>query len=140
MVAGSIRLEFSGTPDGFRSAFEALIAETRVRRRVELVFEEIVANIVRHAAPAGAPAQVAVAVDVDDGGITLTFDDDGVPFDPTALAEPVPAKTLDGAPIGGLGVGMVRRLARQVEYRRTGESRNRLVVTLPPSGIASPVR
>ena len=56
-----IRLSFPGTMAGFEQAAASLSAalqgedlDPRLRYHVELVFEEIVVNVVRYAAPRGA--------------------------------------------------------------------------------------
>ena len=58
------------------------------RYNVELAFEEVAANIIRHGHPAG---DIAVAIRFDDE-IVLTFEDDGVPFDPRDQPAPVPPR------------------------------------------------
>lgn len=124
---------------GFRGAFGTLVAAlderslpAGTRYGVELVFEEIVANILRHGAPADAmaPPAVAVAVELADAAIVMTFEDDGPPFDPCGRADPAPASSLADAEPGGLGLMMVRRAAQDMVYRRVPDRGNRLVVTI----------
>jgi serine/threonine-protein kinase RsbW len=137
-VAPRLTLNFPGTLAGFDEAFGRLrtaldreALDPGARYNVELVFEEIVANIVRHGMPAGGAADVRVTLDVRDGSVVLAFDDDGVPFDPRGRADPVPAKSLEQAKVGGLGLMMVRRAASAIDYRRTPQQRNELIVTVP---------
>jgi serine/threonine-protein kinase RsbW len=141
-----IRLSFPGTMAGFEQAAGGLTAALQgdgvnplVRYHVELVFEEVVANIVRYAAPPGAVAAVEVALEVGAQAIVMTFEDDGRPFDPCGRPAPTPPRTLADAPIGGLGLLLVRRMASAMRYERTPAHRNRLVVTLPraPSHVTS---
>ena len=129
--------QFNGTIPAFEEAFvqlrraldDAEIASSP-RYKVELAFEEIVANLVRHAAPpGGGVAEIRVALDARDDALVLTFDDNGAPFDPRARPDPVPARSLDEARIGGLGIMMVRRVAT-MDYFRTEDGRNRLIVTI----------
>src|SRR5262245_45511989 len=133
---------FPGTLPGFEAAFARLRSaldeeplDGGARYNVELVFEEIVANIVRHGMPAGNPADIRFALDVRDGVAVLTFDDDGAPFDPRNREAPAAAKSLDEAEIGGRGIMLVRRAASTIHYRRTPEQRNELIVTVaaPPA-------
>ncbi len=106
-----------------------------MRFRVELVFEEIVANIVRYAARPAGETHVEVLLETGPDVITLTFDDDGVAFDPCSRAAgssadvPRPAN-LDEAPDGGFGLLMVHRTASKMSYRRTADARNHLTVEL----------
>jgi serine/threonine-protein kinase RsbW len=129
--------QFHGTIPAFEAAFaqlrraldEAQIASTP-RYKVELAFEEIVANLVRHAAsPGGGVADIRVALDARDDALVLTFDDNGAPFDPRVRPDPVPARSLDEARVGGLGIMMVRRSAT-MDYLRTEDGHNRLTVTI----------
>jgi signal transduction histidine kinase len=63
------------------------------RYHVELVFEEIASNIVRHAFPTG---DVEVTIAFDDE-IVLTFEDDGVPFDPRKQRAPAMPESIEEA-------------------------------------------
>ena len=130
-------VQFRGTVPDFEAAFaqlrraldEARIAATP-RFKIELAFEEIVANIVRHAAPPGGDvADIRVTLDARDDALVLTFDDNGAPFDPRARPDPIPARSLDEARIGGLGIMMVRRTST-MDYLRTTDGHNRLTVTI----------
>lgn len=135
-----VRLKFPATMSGFEQAFGSLQSELGrdelhpgTRYNVELVFEEIVANIVRHGSGGGEISGVDVAVDVQVGvdAIVMTFDDGGVPFDPVGRPDPRKPTSIEDTPIGGLGLMMVRKAATAMRYERTPEQRNRLVVTLP---------
>ena len=132
-----LALNFPGTLAGFERGFAELRAglareslTPAARYNVELVFEEIVANIVRYGAK-DRVVDIRVMLDVRDDSLALTFDDDGVAFDPNTKPDPVPAKSLADASIGGRGIMLVRRLSSAIDYDRTPEQRNRLVVTLP---------
>jgi anti-sigma regulatory factor (Ser/Thr protein kinase) len=71
-----------------------------------------------------------VSLEVAETSIVLTFEDDGVPFDPSCRIDPVPAKSLEDAALGGLGLMLVRRATTTLDYRRTADQHNRLVATL----------
>jgi serine/threonine-protein kinase RsbW len=132
-----ICLSFPGTMAGLEQAAASLSAalqgndlDPRARYHVELVFEEIVANIVRYAAPGGAAAAVDVSLEVGARAIVMTFEDDGLPFDPCSRPDPTLPRTLEEAPVGGLGLLLVRRMATALRYERTPTHMNRLTVTL----------
>ena len=101
------------------------------RYNAELVFEEVVANIVGHGAPDGHALEVRLLLEIRPDSIILTFDDNGVPFDPRGRADPPPQKSLDEARIGGYGLMLVRHAVSSLDYLRTAEGRNRLTVRLP---------
>jgi anti-sigma regulatory factor (Ser/Thr protein kinase) len=103
---------------------------TETDDRAHLVFEEIVTNIIRYAFSDNSEHPIRIGARLNGGEVTLTFDDDGRPFDPRS-APPFPRpEKLEKAPIGGRGLMLVRRAARHVDYKRTEEGRNLLTVTL----------
>jgi anti-sigma regulatory factor (Ser/Thr protein kinase) len=107
------------------------------RYNAELVFEELVANIVKHGAPDRHALEVRFTLEVRPDSIILTFDDNGVAFDPRGRPDPLPQKSLDEARIGGYGLMLVRRAASSLDYLRTADGHNRLTVKLPrsPAGL-----
>jgi anti-sigma regulatory factor (Ser/Thr protein kinase) len=116
--------------NGLGSWLESHKIELETENRARLVFEEIVTNVIRYGfADSGAHLIHAIA-EIDDGDLTLSFDDDGRPFDPRSAPAPKPDHSLAQASIGGRGLMLVRAAARRIEYERT-EGRNRLTVTLP---------
>ncbi len=138
MPSRAVRLSFPATMTGFEQAFGSLQSELDrdelhpgARYNVELVFEEIVANIVRHGSTGVAEIGVAVSLQVEADAVVMTFDDDGRPFDPSATVDPALPRRLEDAPVGGLGLMLVRRAASGLRYERTPGDRNHLTVTLP---------
>ncbi|AMO25476.1 hypothetical protein UC35_15195 [Ramlibacter tataouinensis] len=97
--------------------------------QAELVVEEVLMNIVWHAYPEGGTREMRLEAEWLPQELVLTFEDDGVPFDPTQARPARPAATLAEAVPGGLGVGLVRRYAKAMAYCRV-DARNRLAVTL----------
>ena len=87
------------------------------RMHIELVTEEIFVNIASYAYPDG-EGFVTVRREGGEGaeGLTLTFMDGGVPYDP--LARPDPDLTLPAKdrPIGGLGVFLVKKIVDEAHY------------------------
>ena len=134
-----MQLRFPGTPDGFEQGFvrlcralddEHLKLAARTRYNIELVFEEIVGNIVRYGAPRGGELHIDVSMEIGGNRIKIAFEDDGIPFDPCGLGDAPALKTLSDAPDGGFGLKLVRHAANSMQYERTARQRNRLVVTL----------
>ena len=110
----------------------------RVVNRLEVVFEEIVSNIVRHGFVPESAQGLTVEATAGAHSIVLRFEDDGAPFDPLAAVPPPQLTDLDSAPEGGLGIALVRRLAAHVAYAELAPSagrdsfapRNRFDVTI----------
>jgi anti-sigma regulatory factor (Ser/Thr protein kinase) len=133
-----VEIHFPGTHQRFAQAFEclreALDAERvagKARYDTELVFEEIIANIVAHGAHKDRETDVRVTVETRADSIVLIFSDDGLPFDPRGQPEPVTPKSLAEAKIGGFGLVLVRHAASALDYVRTADDRNRLTVIVP---------
>lgn len=96
---------------------------------MELVFEEIAGNIVRHGVPQGGDVHVEISVSFDTGRILMLFSDDGIAFDPCGRSAALLPKSLEEAPDGGFGLTIVRRVATSMQYERTA-IHNCLTVTL----------
>lgn len=105
--------------------------ETRIVAGLELAADEILSNIIRHAH--GVATDIRCITDIADDQVTIVFSDNGAPFDPLTEA-PAPNLTSgpDAAPIGGLGVHIVKELSDDCRYSRV-DDRNRLEFCWKPS-------
>jgi anti-sigma regulatory factor (Ser/Thr protein kinase) len=94
---------------------------------VLLCLEEVVANVIMHGQPAGSPELVNIRISITRGnpGLRVTIDDNGPAFDPTGVAEPSRPSSLDAAPIGGVGLLLVREFSSSLSYARV-DGMNRL--------------
>jgi len=91
-----------------------------------IVMDEIVSNIVRCSGATG----FSIGIERSDGGLTMVFSDDGMAFDPTREIDTPDVKAaLDDRSIGGLGIFMVKKMAKSVVYRREND-RNVLTVLM----------
>ena len=116
-----------------RQAMAAFLAPVELHPTVlfklALVLEEIFMNLLWHAFKDAAEHTVEFTVQLQADQVTLSFEDDGIAFDPTQAAEPpIPASLLD-APMGGRGLKLLRRAARSLSYERR-DGRNRLRVAV----------
>ena len=101
--------------------------------RLELVLTETVTNIIEHAYAEGEEGLITVIVMCEPSLVVVQVVDDGCFFDPTAaLAHSQPA-SLEEAPIGGLGVHLIRSYTEQWEYRRI-DQKNQLRMTIACDG------
>ena len=86
----------------------------------KIILDEVYSNIVFYS---GAK-KAKITVEQDDEKLTLTFADNGTPYDPTAAADPnitLPAAERDP---GGLGIFLVKKLSSAVRYgNENGENR-----------------
>lgn len=90
---------------------------------IRLCVEELFINAVKH----GRATSATISISSRPGGALLEFVDDGRAFDPADA----PAKRLQGSgtdfEIGGFGVGLVRKFASRMTYRRA-DGANHLVL------------
>lgn len=135
-----LRLSFSADLDELAPLAEAVEAvgdelgwEPATVMRMNLVLEEIIANIVNHGYADGRPGRIEVWLDADPAEVRLRIEDDADPFDPFAVAEPDLSLAIEDRPIGGLGVHFVRSYTDAQAYQREdGRNRVTLVKRLSP--------
>ena len=102
---------------------------------IELIVEEALVNIIRHAYPQR-PGYIELICDpIDGGGLAIVIADEGISFDIHALPDPDISTDLMARKTGGLGVFFIRKLTNQVSYHRDGE-RNILTLTVYPERCA----
>lgn len=109
-------------------------------REIELVVEEIVANICRHGYREGSGTLQISCRKTDQQRLDVLFVDRGNPFNLLEMPLPELRVDLDEREVGGLGVPLVRGLVEQASYRREGD-RNVLCLTIEAqrrSGGAEP--
>lgn len=92
--------------------------------KAQIAVDEIYSNIVYYS---GAREATLTLQKEEEGQLTLIFEDDGVPYNPTTAKEPDVTLSAEEREIGGLGIFMVKKLATALDYRRT-DGRNLLTV------------
>lgn len=97
-----------------KDALGKTVSDERSFRKVLLACEEIFVNIASYS---GA-RNVKVGIEEDAGHITVTFSDDGLPFDPTRHSSSKEFSELD---TGGMGISIVRDIAEKMQYKREHE-------------------
>lgn len=85
--------------------------------RVSLATEEALVNVVRYAYTTAGDVEVIVDGS-DPERFTVEVRDWGAAFDPLSVAEPDVTADLDRRGVGGVGVLLIRRVAKEVRYRR----------------------
>lgn len=99
----------------------------------ELCLNEAVANIIRHGADHGVPDPIAITLERTTDAVRMIIVDGGERFDPLAHPAPELPRSLDDAPIGGLGIQLLRTFAADVSYRwDDGHNILSLSFTSPP--------
>ncbi|MGF1572934.1 MAG: ATP-binding protein [Sumerlaeia bacterium] len=95
----------------------------------ELVLEEIVTNVFRYGFVDPATAVIEVELGLQENRLDLCFKDNGIPFNPTESPEPSIPLTAADAPIGGLGLKMIRKSVSTMHYKRLKDE-NSLEITI----------
>ena len=90
----------------------ATMAELRV------VCDDIVSNVINHGFPQGGDHDIEVGVELTGRRLVVTVSDDGVAFNPLAVAPPDTSLPLEQREPGGLGIHLVRSLMDAIEYHR----------------------
>ncbi len=90
----------------------------RTAMRVQVIVDETYSNICRYSGATRAVASVLRK----GADLIVEFADDGVPFDPTQQAEPDLTLSADDRPIGGLGIHMMRKMTRSIDYQRVEDT------------------
>ena len=96
---------------------EATECSMKIQMQIDLAVEEIFVNIANYAYdPETGPATVRVDVTPDGTVVTITFVDNGVPYDPLAKADPDITLSAEQRDIGGLGIFLVKKNMDDVSY------------------------
>ena len=91
--------------------------QPKIQMQITVAVEEIFVNIANYAyAPKTGKVTVRVEVTEEPLTVTITFMDDGKPFDPTAKADPNITLSADERDIGGLGIFMTKKIMDDVCY------------------------
>lgn len=83
--------------------------------RLRLVLEELVANLVQHAGWPHGPVPARLEVAWQGGELAAALEDAATPFDPRMAPAPTVPRLEDDR-LGGLGLGLVRRMTRTLRY------------------------
>jgi anti-sigma regulatory factor (Ser/Thr protein kinase) len=95
---------------------------------LELCLEEAAANIITHGVPTD---HIWVSIARVPPYLVARLEDDGTPFDPTAVPARAAPLSLELAQLGGLGIPLIRKLTTDMRYERVG-GRNRLTLEFTP--------
>ena len=96
---------------------EKLECSLKVQTQIETAVEELFVNIATYAyKPDEGPATVRVEVEKEPPAISITFIDQGVPYDPLAKTDPDVTLSAEEREIGGLGIFMVKESMDDIDY------------------------
>lgn len=103
----------------------------RVRRKLQVVLDELVSNVVRHGC-CHLPEDTIIALCLMKLGhrLVIQLRDPGQPFNPFEVEEPDLDLPVEERPIGGLGLHLVRQMVSSYRYRRL-DNCNQLDLEMP---------
>ncbi len=99
-----------------------------VRRKMNLVFDELLNNTMSYGFDDGQDGVIEIDVEVDADRLVVTIRDNGRPFNPFGAVVPDTTLSVDERQIGGLGVHLVRNVMDEFAYHRQTD-RNVIVLT-----------
>ena len=96
---------------------ELLACSPKVRIQIDIAAEELFVNIANYAYQNDiGEASVLVAVNQEPLSVSITFVDNGIPYDPLARNDPDVSLSAEDRKIGGLGIYMVKKSMDNVSY------------------------
>ena len=110
--------------DFVNEQLEALDCPMKAQMQIDIAIDELFGNIAHYAYnPEIGKATVRVEVIEDPLAVTITFIDNGVPYDPLAKADPDTTLRAEEREIGGLGIYMVKKSMDDITYEyRDGQN------------------
>jgi serine/threonine-protein kinase RsbW len=136
-MASELKLSFPATMDGLIASLEAIDhtgvtwnLDAGLVSRVRLIVEELFSNTIKYGYGAECDRPVRLHFS-SDASLTLAYEDDAAPFDPTAMAPESDAAIMDeNRAEGRAGIALVLGLCATAKYLpRPGG--NCLVMTFP---------
>jgi anti-sigma regulatory factor (Ser/Thr protein kinase) len=100
--------------------------------RLDLILAEAVSNVIFYGYPQGGEHWIEIQVHQEGERLVVQIRDDGIPFNPLERPEPTRPPSLERAPIGGLGIVLIRRFSSHLAYQRQA-GRNILTITIEDS-------
>jgi anti-sigma regulatory factor (Ser/Thr protein kinase) len=109
--------------------------QTATMAELRIVCDEIVSNVIAHAYPEGRPGDIDVRLELAGSRLVVTVSDDGVSFNPLAVALPDTTSPLEHRQPGGLGIHLIRGLTDEAIYRRRDGRNVIMLVKVVPSPV-----
>ena len=136
-MASELKLSFPATMDGLIASLEAIDhtgstwnLDPGLVSRVRLIVEELFSNTIKYGYGAECDRPVRLHLSTDTS-LTIAYEDDAAPFDPTAAAPESDDSIMDeDRPEGRAGLALVLGLCASAKYLPRPDG-NCLVMTFP---------
>lgn len=99
----------------------------RVVHAINLAIDEVITNIIHYAYSDDDTHIINIQLLMSDNALTLTIEDDGIPFNPLDTTTPDTESSLEDRPIGGLGLHLVKNFMDEYHYTYL-DKKNRLTL------------
>jgi PAS domain S-box-containing protein len=119
--------EIDTVNDAFTDFAEQCGIPMSVSLKVNMVFDELLNNIISYGYGDEEQHNIDVALECSDDHLLISISDDGVPFNPFTREDPDTTLSLDERSIGGLGIHLVKNVMDETKYQRRHK---RNIVTL----------
>lgn len=117
-------LTFTASRENIASIIDQIVGTPEIKGlpddmcfTLRLVVEELAVNIVNYAYPEGKCGEMIVNVSCADKVLSISFSDQGIPFNPLEHEDPDINLSVEEREIGGLGILLVKQLMDGVEYQ-----------------------
>ena len=103
--------------DFVNEQLEALDCPMKAQMQIDIAIDELFGNIAQYAYnPRIGQATVRVEVVEEPLSVTVTFIDNGIPYDPLKNDDPDTTLSAEEREIGGLGIYMVKKSMDEITY------------------------
>ena len=103
--------------DFVNEQLEALDCPMKAQMQIDIAIDELFGNIAHYAYnPEIGQATVRIEVIEEPLAVTITFIDNGVPYDPLKKDDPDTTLSVEERDIGGLGIYMVKKSMDDITY------------------------
>ena len=113
--------------DSFNKFAEEAEVPMAVSLKLNMVFDELLNNIISYAYEDQDSHEIRVQVDLINNRLVIAIEDDGVPFNPFMREDPDTEADLEDRSMGGLGTYLVKKVMDEVSYKRN-LNRNRVTL------------
>lgn len=110
--------QIDAVTDFVNSVLEELSCSIKAQMQIDVAIDELFGNIAKYAyhPSDGGDAVIRVESDEDSLSVTITFMDEGKPFDPLRRSDPDVTLSAEERGIGGLGIYVVKKTMDGVDY------------------------
>jgi len=106
---------------------ERIGLDARCLFETNLAMDELFTNIISYGFTDDQEHWVSFTLTFADEELSITIEDDGIPFNPLLCKKPDLDLPVEASPVGGLGIHLCRNMMDEMDYRRSAD---RNIVTI----------